>query len=88
MLSAIVANSLALSGCATLQDIETLRLEVEQAHTLAARAAADASRARREMEALKTASYPSSACNVQADPAPVDAGSGYKWGRIPSSSAH
>lgn len=88
VLSAIVANSLTLSGCASLHDLETLRAEVEQAHSLAVRAAADASRARREMEALETAAYPSTICSMETEPAPVDPGSGYKWGSIPASPAH
>ena len=82
--SLLYASLLAVTGCATSAELESLRAEVAKANAAAARAEAGVSSAQRQLAALKESSEPSSATPEMHLPEKSGAPrvDGYKWGRL------
>ena len=79
----IYASLVALTGCATSAELESLRAELAKANAIAARAEAGVSETQRELAAMKKASQPSEPVSKpRSQPATSSPKtSGYKWGR-------
>ena len=80
----LYASLVALAGCATSAEIESLRAEVAKANAAAARAEARADMAQRQLAELEEASEPPEVVSrplASPTTAPPDA-SGYKWGKL------
>jgi outer membrane murein-binding lipoprotein Lpp len=84
LLGVFYTSLVALAGCATSAELESLRAEVAKANAVAARAEAGVSTTQRQLAALKkTSEPPQPILAPRATPAtnPPDT-SGYKWGRL------
>ena len=79
----IYASLVALTGCATSAEIESLRAEVAKANAVATRAEAGVSEAQRELAAIKKTSQPSEPLSGTKSPPATSSPqtSGYKWGK-------
>ncbi len=80
----LYASLVALAGCATSAELESLRAEVAKASAVAAQAQADAARAERQLATQKEAAESSEALS---EPKPTSTAisadrAGYKWERI------
>lgn len=80
----VYASLVALTGCATSAEIESLRAEVAMANAVAARAEASVSNTQRQLAALKKASEPLEPVSETTAPPATNSPdpSGYKWGRL------
>ncbi len=80
----LYAGLVALTGCATSAELESLRAEVARANAVAARAEATVSKTQRQLAALKASSQaPESPPEPSAPPVTIaPQANGYKWGRL------
>ncbi len=80
----LYASLVALTGCATSAELESLRAEVAKANAVAARAEAGVSKTQRELSVLTKGSEPPEPVpEPRVTPATNSpAASGYKWGRL------
>jgi hypothetical protein len=79
----IYVSLVALTGCATSAELESLRAELAKANAIAARAEAGLSETQRELAAMKKASQPSEPVSKPRSPPATSSPktSGYKWGK-------
>ena len=80
----LYASLVALTGCATSAELESLRAEVAKANAVAARAEAGVSKTQRQLAALKNGSEPPESLSKPSTTPTKNSPetNGYKWGRL------
>lgn len=79
----LYVSLIGLTGCATSEELKSLRKEIQKTNAIAIRAEADIYRTQRELDALKaTSERPVTVSKPSPPPAtPTTNPSGYKWGK-------